>query len=86
MPTLLETFATNLRYLRLTCNESQEELAQRTRLSLSYISMLERGTRSPPLPTLERCAKAYNVTPAYLLQDNDLEDIDIDLRRRRRDR
>jgi len=37
-------------------------------VSVSYISMLERGQRSPPLEMLEALAKALRVSPLELLQ------------------
>jgi transcriptional regulator with XRE-family HTH domain len=37
-------------------------------ISVSYISMLERGQRSPPLETLDALAKALRVSPLELLQ------------------
>ena len=64
---LSEKFAANLKSERLRRKLSQETLAGKARLSVSYISMLERGQRSPPLDTLEALAKALNVTPASLI-------------------
>jgi transcriptional regulator with XRE-family HTH domain len=46
---------------------SQEALAHKASLSVSYISMLERGQRTPPLETLEVLAKALAVNPLNLL-------------------
>ena len=46
---------------------SQEALAAKANLSVSYISMLERGQRTPPLDTLETLAKALSVSPVSLL-------------------
>ena len=66
----LEQFVTqNLRVLRLQQNLSQESLAQKTGLSVSYISMLERGQRTPPLDTLEALAKGLGVSPLTLIQE-----------------
>ena len=36
-------------------------------LSVAYVSMLERGLRSPPLETIEKMARALKVTPVSLL-------------------
>ncbi len=44
------------------------DFGRHTRLSISYVSMLERGQRVPPLPTLEALAKAFGVSPVYLCQ------------------
>jgi transcriptional regulator with XRE-family HTH domain len=46
---------------------SQKALADRVGISVSYVSMLERGQRSPPLETIEKMAKALGVAPAALL-------------------
>jgi transcriptional regulator with XRE-family HTH domain len=42
-------------------------LADDVGISVSYVSMLERGQRSPPLETIEKMERALKVTPAVLL-------------------
>ncbi len=64
---LADKFAVNLKGERLRRKFSQETLASKAHLSVSYISMLERGQRTPPLDTLESLAKALSVSPTYLL-------------------
>ena len=64
---LSEKFAAHLKSERLRRKLSQETLAKKAGLSVSYISMLERGQRTPPLDTLESLAKALGVTPASLI-------------------
>ncbi len=64
---LAEKFALNLKSERLRRKLSQETLAGKAGLSVSYISMLERGQRTPPLDTLEALAKALGVGPASLI-------------------
>ena len=56
-----------MRRLRAKKKLSQKALADKVGISVSYVSMLERGQRSPPLETIERMAKALGVTPAALL-------------------
>lgn len=68
--TLAEIVARNLRAVRLAAGLPQQILASRARVSVSYVSMLERGERTPPLETLEAMAKALKVSPLYLLQEN----------------
>ena len=63
MPGLADKFAVNLKSERLRRKLSQEALAAKAGLSVSYISMLERGQRTPPLDTLESLAKALAVSP-----------------------
>lgn len=64
---LLDKFAANLRKQRAQKKLSQKSLAERVGISVSYVSMLERGQRSPPLETLERLGKALGVSPANLI-------------------
>lgn len=68
MPVLTETVAANLKTLRLQKKLSQDALAERAGLSVSYVSMLERGQRSPPLDTLEKLAAALGVPNTKLLE------------------
>ncbi len=64
---LLTRFAGNVRRLRARKKLSQKALADKIGISVSYVSMLERGQRSPPLETIEKMAKALGVPPANLL-------------------
>ena len=64
---LLTRFATNVRRLREKKKFSQKSLADKVGISVSYVSMLERGQRSPPLETIEKMAKALGVPAASLL-------------------
>jgi transcriptional regulator with XRE-family HTH domain len=64
---LLERFAANVRRFRAKKKLSQKALAERIGISVSYVSMLERGQRSPPLETIEKLAKALGVPPGTLL-------------------
>jgi transcriptional regulator with XRE-family HTH domain len=61
--------AENLRTLRRKVGVAQEALARKSGLSVSYVSMLERGQRAPPLDTLEALSKALGVSPLRLLQE-----------------
>lgn len=67
MASLADRFSSNLRSERLRRRLSQETLAAKAGLSVSYISMLERGQRAPPLDTLEALARALAVSPTSLL-------------------
>src|SRR6266568_4217272 len=68
--TLLATFAQNIRQIRARKNLSQRTVADKAKVSVSYISMLERGQRSPPLERLEAIAKALGVPSLSLLQSD----------------
>lgn len=65
---LADTFAANLKLNRLRKKLSQLDLAAKSGLSVSYISMLERGQRSPPLETIEVVARALDLPPVSLLK------------------
>ncbi|HVP68488.1 MAG TPA: helix-turn-helix transcriptional regulator [Anaeromyxobacteraceae bacterium] len=65
---LLARFASNIRRLREKKKLSQKALADKVGISVSYVSMLERGQRSPPLETVEKMAKALGVSPPSLLE------------------
>jgi transcriptional regulator with XRE-family HTH domain len=64
---LAEKFAANLKTERRRKKLSQEALAHKAGLSVSYISMLERSQRTPPLDTLETLAKALGCSAVSLL-------------------
>ena len=66
---LSDTVAKNIQLVRRQQKLSQQALAKKARVSVSYISMLERGIRVPPLNTLEVLAKALGVAPLYLCQE-----------------
>ena len=65
---LANLVAQSLRTLRLQRKLSQETVAARARVSVSYVTMLERGQRTPPLDPLEALARAQSVSPLDLLQ------------------
>ena len=66
---LAHLVARNIKLVRVQQELSQQAFAKKARVSVSYISMLERGKRVPPLDTLEVLAKALGVAPLYLCQE-----------------
>ena len=68
MASLAEKCSTNLKAQRLKKKLSQEALASKAGISVSYVSMLERAERTPPLDTLESLASALGVSAVSLLQ------------------
>ena len=48
---------------------TQEDLSERARISVSFLSMIERGERSPHLETLSKIADALEVPLATLFDD-----------------
>lgn len=66
---LLDIFAENLKSMRIQKELTQSTVAEKANISVSYISMLERGTRSPTFETLEMLAKVLGVRPTSLLTE-----------------
>jgi len=58
-----------VRSLREASNLSQEELAHRSRIHVTYLSGLENGKRNPSLLVLNRLAEALAVRIATLFED-----------------
>jgi transcriptional regulator with XRE-family HTH domain len=52
---------------------TQEDLSERARISVSFLSMIERGERSPHLETLAKLAEALEVRLAdlFISDEND---------------
>jgi transcriptional regulator with XRE-family HTH domain len=65
--TIEQDFGVILRRLRKEKGLSQEGLAAESGFHRTYISLLERGLKSPSLSTIERLAKSFDVEPHYLL-------------------
>ncbi len=65
---LATIFAANLQKLRHQRKLTQEALAAKAGISVAYVSMLERGERTPPLETIDRLAKALKVPAISMLE------------------
>jgi transcriptional regulator with XRE-family HTH domain len=63
------TVGARLKFLRVHMRMRQEDLARNSGFSTSYISMLDRGERTPGAKALVRLAKALGVEPAELLRE-----------------
>jgi transcriptional regulator with XRE-family HTH domain len=61
------TLHERLKEIRRARDLTLKELAARTGLSVSYLSDLERGRTTPPIPTLETLAGALDITVLDLL-------------------
>jgi transcriptional regulator with XRE-family HTH domain len=62
-----ELFGNVLKQLRNEKGISQEELGFESGYHRTYISMLERGKKSPSLKTIFQLAKALDVTPSDIM-------------------
>ncbi len=60
----------NIKYYRIKCNITQEQLSERVNLSVRYMSDLENGKVNVTLSTLISIAKIFNVEVYMLLKDN----------------
>jgi len=69
--TVVKEVGRRIRQLRTSrsARMTQEDLSERARISVSFLSMIERGERSPHLETLAAIAEALEVTAADLLRD-----------------
>ena len=61
-------FGGRLRALRLQAGLTQEQLAESADVSVNFVSLVERGVKSPTLATMERLAAALKVPLADLFR------------------
>jgi transcriptional regulator with XRE-family HTH domain len=66
---ICEQFGDNLRRIRKKCGFTQEELAHRVGMDVSYLSELENGRKEPCLRKIKEIAQALEVPLTQLLQD-----------------
>lgn len=64
-----------IRIQRRAIKMTQEQLAEKTGVSISFIGHIERGTRKASLDTLVSIANALTISPAILLQDSLIVDV-----------
>lgn len=62
------SFGIVVRQFRERAGVSQEELAHRAQLHRTYVSLLERGQRTPSLGVVFALSEALEVSPAALVQ------------------
>ena len=68
MMTVETAFGQTLRSIRQERGFSQERLGFESGLHRTYISLLERGHKSPSLNTVFQLAKALKVRPSEIIQ------------------
>lgn len=64
-----KSIARVIRERRHTAGLSQEVLSERAEIHRTYLSMLERGLKSPTLEVFSRIALALGITPSTLLAE-----------------
>lgn len=68
------TLGERIKYLRISRNWSLRELSEATGgTSKGYLSEIERGNMRPTVTTLDKLAKAFDMSPAVLLGGQDSE-------------
>jgi transcriptional regulator with XRE-family HTH domain len=63
------SLAERLREARLACKLTQREAASRANVTPVYLCYIEHGRNEPPIRTLRRIAKVYNVPVSKLLEE-----------------
>jgi transcriptional regulator with XRE-family HTH domain len=70
---LQQAFGAVLRDRRLRARLSQEELGHRAKTSQGYVSLVERGERSPSIVMIDLFAKALDTSMSALLRSVERE-------------
>tara|TARA_R110002073_G_scaffold336583_1_gene536320 strand:- start:11838 stop:12224 length:387 start_codon:yes stop_codon:yes gene_type:complete len=65
------TLRQRIRERRAALGLTQEQLCERAQISIDAVSRIESGLRVPSLPTIERLARALNMSVAALIADKD---------------
>lgn len=66
---VVQLLGENVRYYRKLKGMTQEQLAADAGMERSYVSDLERGTRSPSVMALGRLVAALDLVPSKLLEE-----------------
>lgn len=66
-----------MKFYRKKIGFSQEQLADKSQLDRTYISLLERGERVPTITTLFKLAEALNIMPSEIVRkiEEELKDL-----------
>lgn len=75
------TIGTVLKQVRKSLKLSQEELAYRSSLDRTYISMLERNIKQPTITTIFLLAQALEMKPSEFVQLLEEEFIEYSIKR-----
>lgn len=67
------TIGNNIRKLRIKRNFTQQELATKSKISLSALNKYERGDRTPKIDIIEKLAKALNVSVSTLTSEENFD-------------
>ena len=64
------TLGKRVRQQRMMCGLTQEELAEKSGISCSFVGHIERGEKKFSIGTLVALCNAMKISPNYLLQDS----------------
>ncbi|MBZ5704218.1 MAG: helix-turn-helix domain-containing protein [Acidobacteriia bacterium] len=66
-------FGTRIRDLRLSAKLTQEQFAEKAKISVDFLSLIERGRNSPSFENIENLARALGLPVADLFsfEEND---------------
>ena len=53
---------------RKESGQTQGDVAAKLKVSIAYVSLIERGSRNPPITTVTALARALGVSPAMLIE------------------
>lgn len=56
----------SLKELRLSKKMTQRKAADKLSITSDYLSLLERGVKTPSVPLINKMAILYDVTPEYI--------------------
>jgi len=65
---LLGVVSSNIRQYRLHCKWSQSAFAEKTNISINFLSDIENGKKWPSMQTMIKFAKAFNLEVYELLK------------------
>ena len=68
IPTVEVAFGSEIKKARKALQKSQEALAFDAEIHRTYVSLIERGQKSPTLTVIVRLSKALNVKPSELIR------------------
>lgn len=67
MDDIRKKFGRQLKLLRVQKGMTQQQLAERADVSISFLGNIERGTKSPTIDTVQKLSNALNVSMVALL-------------------
>ncbi len=71
MSSLKQKIGKKIKRIRGEKGITQEQLAEKARISVDFLSLIERGRNAPSLGTLEKLSKALSISASDLLKNTD---------------